>query len=611
MRRLIEHPRFALLELVCAALSAGLIVTQPALGGWPLALMALPWGARLLARRAPLAFTGLEFWLLLFLVTAGIGVWASYSPAAAWSKFWILVSAVIVLGALAVQPRANLWLVAAALCGLGVLLVVYFLLVADLSAIVPDFGFARDLSAAWQVARPQTGSLRLNQNAFAGMFVILFPFYVAVGVRAWRNRRWLHLAWTVGVGLVLLLGLALTSSRAAWVALAGGLSLWAVWYFGGKTLRRPRVQRVLVASVLTLLLAAPVLAVWVVNQPEIRAWLRQIPLFDGGRVRLDLARQAVELAADYPLTGGGLMAFSGLYSRYVLGISDFYLNYAHNFLVDVALEQGFLGLLALIVVYGISLFRLLRPPHTGQPPDSDINSLRWAVLVGFINLGLHSLIDDPLYGEYGTSLLFLLPGLALALRPQLLRVGGWLKPQAAAVGILAAGLGLAGCLPSAQAVFWANLGAVEMARVELAGFPDVRWTDRNTVADLHEAQALLQQARRLDPSNRTAAHRLGLIAFQDGDYEQAIAALTLAAGDRATASRRYSKPLGYSYAWTGNRAHAEELLLHISEARYELQTYNWWWGSQGRPDLADYAAQLESQLARRGAQVISDPLALP
>lgn len=611
MRNLIDQPSFSLLELACAAVSAGLIMALPALGGWPLALMALPWGARLLAGRSPLPRTGLEFWLLLFLATAGVGVWASYTPASAWSKFWILCSAVTVLWTLAAQPRATLWPVAAALCGLGALLVIYFLLVVDLNAIAPDFGFVRELSAAWQAARPQVGSLRLNQNAFAGMFVILFPFCVAVGAHAWRARRWPGLAWAASAGLILLLGLALTSSRAAWAALAAGLSAWAVWHFNAERLRRPHLQRAVMVGAVALLVVAPVLAVWAVDQPNVRAWLRQIPLFDGGRVRLDLARQSLELAADYPLTGGGLMSFSGLYSRYVLGISDFYLNYAHNFLLDVALEQGFLGLLAVAVLYGVPLFRLLRGPAAGQPPDPDTGLLRQATLTSFFCLGLHSLIDNPLYGEYGTPLFLLLPGLALALCPQALSVGAWLKPQAVAAAALAVSLGLASLLPSAQAAFWANLGAVEMARIELAGFPQVRWTDRNTVADLVEAQALLQQARRLDPGNRTASHRLGLIAFQAGDYEQAIAALTLAAGDRTTATRRFSKPLGYSYAWTGNLAQAEELLVHVSEARYELQVYNWWWGTQGRLDLADYAAQLEGRLALLGAEVISDPLARP
>ncbi|MCS6910610.1 MAG: tetratricopeptide repeat protein, partial [Anaerolineales bacterium] len=147
------------------------------------------------------------------------------------------------------------------------------------------------------------------------------------------------------------------------------------------------------------------------------------------------------------------------------------------------------------------------------------------------------------------------------------------------------------------------------ARVELAGFPDVNWNRPRDPAEFRSARAYLEQARRLDPRNRTVAHRLGLLAYQAGDWEQAIAALEMVAG--AEPSRRLAKPLGYCYAWLGDFERAGPLLLRIPEARYELDIYRRWWATQNRPDLVQRADYMERWLAQAGAPLVSDPLADP
>ena len=58
----------------------------------------------------------------------------------------------------------------------------------------------------------------------------------------------------------------------------------------------------------------------------------------------------VILAGDFPFTGGGLGAFSGLYSTYILVIFVPLFTYSHNFFLDVAVEQGWFGLAALVVM---------------------------------------------------------------------------------------------------------------------------------------------------------------------------------------------------------------------------------------------------------------------
>lgn len=145
------------------------------------------------------------------------------------------------------------------------------------------------------------------------------------------------------------------------------------------------------------------------------------------------------------------------------------------------------------------------------------------------------------------------------------------------------------------AAWLADLGAVEMARIELADFPTGKWDDGRDVDRLAPSAALLRQALQFDPQNRTANYRLGLILMLQRDFESALVYLERAyAADRD--HRGIVKVLGYSHAWAGNLDEATQLLARIPEAEHEMRVYVDWWGDQGRADLADRAAQMVAHL---------------
>jgi lipopolysaccharide biosynthesis regulator YciM len=91
-----------------------------------------------------------------------------------------------------------------------------------------------------------------------------------------------------------------------------------------------------------------------------------------------------------------------------------------------------------------------------------------------------------------------------------------------------------------------------------------------------------------DANNRTANHRLGLIAMQRRDFSSAVSYLESAHWINSD-HRAIIKSLGYAYAWSGEFDEATPLLAQILEARQELSTYIWWWQTQGREDLAQNA----------------------
>jgi tetratricopeptide (TPR) repeat protein len=144
-------------------------------------------------------------------------------------------------------------------------------------------------------------------------------------------------------------------------------------------------------------------------------------------------------------------------------------------------------------------------------------------------------------------------------------------------------------------LLYANLGAVQMSRVELKYFPTNHWATAEIVPELETADSSLRSALRFDPDNRTANHRLGLIAMLRGDFESAAGYLEVAL-EQAPEHRGIVKSLGYSYAWLGDFDKAQRLLSEIPEANDELGIYVWWWDVRGRQDLSAKAGQLVSQL---------------
>jgi tetratricopeptide (TPR) repeat protein len=278
----------------------------------------------------------------------------------------------------------------------------------------------------------------------------------------------------------------------------------------------------------------------------------------------------------------------------VLVIPHFFFAYSHNLFLDVALEQGIFGVLAFLAIFITSFWLLIR--------GKQFQNIHWAILASLLVIALHGLLDDALYGEQGTPLLFLSFGLALALtQPQ--------KPTHEEFsisltlehrkklnwGLMAEGIVIIVFLflfrNPILASLYADFGAVQMARVELVGFPTGRWEEGNNLESLATAKRLFDRAIRISPNNRTAYYRLGLIAMLRQDYPDAISNLETAYFE-SPANRGIRKNLGYSYVWAGKFNQATNLLKAIPETRNEMDAYTWWWGTQGRDDLAANAVQV-------------------
>jgi hypothetical protein len=154
MGRLVENRWFIFGELLWFSTAAILWALIPQIGWRLLPLALLPWVVRILARRFPFKRTYFDLLLLIFALTAFMGVWAAYDRESALAKFWLLVAGILLFYSLADQPRDNLWLVAGLISAIGVGVSAFFLLTQDWLENPAKINLVQQAAAWWMGIRP-------------------------------------------------------------------------------------------------------------------------------------------------------------------------------------------------------------------------------------------------------------------------------------------------------------------------------------------------------------------------------------------------------------------------------------------------------------------------
>jgi O-antigen ligase len=597
MNIIVENRWFALADLALVTLAGIGWALAPQLGWWLLPLAILPWVLRLAAGRFPFKRTYFDLLLLIFAMTAFMGVWAAYDRESALAKFWLLVAGILLFYSLAGQPRDNLWLIAGLISATGVGVAAFFLLTHDWQGTPAKIGLIQQAAVWWMGIKPNLVSGDIHRNTAGGMMALSAPFVVALGEFAWREKRLLLSIWVVVAGLLLAVGLLLTTSWGAWIALSAAFGLWLLWSLSRKLAESMDRSAALIFSTAIILVTILAVVVVAITPGGVLALTERLLGPTNGATRLDLAESAIYLMGDFPFTGGGLASFPGLYSHYILGIPFYYYGYSHNIFFDIALEQGVLGLVAFTLIYLLCFWLLLRNLQNSSQP-----TLILALIASLVVILVHGLVDNILYYQWGAMLVFMIPGLVIGIaqptpeqnqedtqfqqqsryRWRSLGIGGTVM-----VAVILVILGIT-YRQTWQASWYANLGAIEMARIDLADFPSGQWKDEYTDALLQPVKQNFLIALGHNPNNRTANHRLGLIAMQRSDFSSAVSYLK-SARQMDSDHRGIIKSLGYAYAWSGEFDQATPLIAQILEARQELSNYIWWWQRQGREDLAQNA----------------------
>jgi Tetratricopeptide repeat len=595
LRRLVDNRWFAITDLLLVMMSAAAWMLIPRFGiGFSLIAL-LPWVLRFLAGHLPFQRTPFDWLIAIFLVTAWVGYWAAYDKSAAWIKVWLVVGAVLLYYSLSAQPKQNLVFLSVLSFCLAVALSLYFCLTYDFA------GNSGRFDIWWMNHRPHVDWPAIDPDYVSGLVLIstilAFYWFWNTGKRSFGSTSVVtRLFLVLGMGMVALV-FVLTLSRAIEVIGLGVVGLWVIWRVSNLFGSNARVRvlfPILVLSYLIVLITFAILG-------QARAVTGSTQSNFGKNSRAELLVRSAYFLVDYPITGAGLASFPGLYSQYILVIPHSYFTNSYNLFLDVAIEQGVTAGSIISILYVGSVFLLSRA--IANDPSNELRVMRWLGLFALFVTIMHGFFYDYHYNGNGTALLFYPLGMAMtgvvnrtsSAEPALQqpKTVSW---HSVIFGALLAVVAVLALNPNRVIALWyANLGAVQMSQVELKDFPTGQWATSDMVHRLEAAASTLQAALQYDPQNQTANYRLGLISMLRHDFKTAQANLETAYQE-APNHRGIIKSLGYCYVWLGNMDKAQTLLDRIPEAQDEMKVYIWWWGAQGRPDLSGNASLMVSRL---------------
>jgi hypothetical protein len=597
LRSLVDNRWFALADLLVVIVSAVAWILIPKLAIWFTLIALLPWVVRLLDGQVPFQRTPLDGLIAIFLITAWVGYCVAYDQSAAWIKFWLLVSAVMLYYALSAQPRQNLGFLSFLSFCFSSVIAIYFFLTYDFTG--SRFGVV----SWWVTHKPKVDWPALNHGNSSGLLLVssIFALNWLWGLRTksvGNVSNVLKLLLILGIGLISFTFL-LAISHGFELIVLGAVGFWMLWKVStwAKSMAGgSHVFPVLVLVYLTVLIVFVYLGpARVPEGPQSSAY--------GGNSRAELLTRSAHFLVDYPITGAGLNSFPGLYSQYMLVIPFPYFSNSHNLFLDVAIEQGLAGGAVFLIIYLTAVWLVSRRIVTAISNESRI--VNWFRLLALLVMLVYGLFYDNLYTGNGTALLFFPLGMAMTgvLHRNHSGEGVVQLPKSLprwnmaiiSLPLLAVILMFGVNINREISQWYANLGALQMSQAELKNFPTNQWETSDMVPRLETAEVTLRAALHYDPRNPTANYRLGLISMLRRDYKSAAANLE-AAYQETPNHRGIIKNLGYSYVWLGDMNRAQKFLDQIPEAQSEMKVYIWWWDTQGRPDLSENAARMVSRL---------------
>jgi tetratricopeptide (TPR) repeat protein len=598
----VDNPRFALADLLLVILSGAAWAIIPRFGTWFTLIALVPWVLRSLNGKPAFQRTPFDPLIALFLLTALSGYWAAYDTATAWIKLWLVMTAVLLYYALCAQPKENHRFISLISFLLGIGISIHFFL-------TYDFGRSGVGAAAWWMDhRPQVSWASIPHGYSSGLLILTgifsFEWLKILKTKAPTHAaRAAQLCAALGMA-VIIAALFITISRDIWLIAIGIPGIYILWWASTSRKLSAVTQKRWIFPVLILAGLAAII-VFMYLGPARRADEATAGDY-GSNSRAEVLSRGAYFLRDYPITGGGLTSFPGLYSQYMLVIPYYYFRNSYNLFLDIAIEQGLPGGLIFAGLYLSSI--ALTSQAIIKAKSQHERRLGWLGLVALLATVLHGLFYDYLYNGAGTALLFYPAGMSLMgviqsgetekeisqARKKIPGLRRARTPVMMGIMLVAVVAFVALNANKGMSAWYANLGAAEMAQVELRDFPANRWMGTEMVPALGKAQNLLRAAVRYDASNLTANYRLGMIAMQGQDFEEASSYLETA-HRLAPEHRGIIKSLGYCYVWLGRLEEAETLLLQIPEANKELHAYITWWSSQDRPDLSDKASMMVSR----------------
>lgn len=275
----------------------------------------------------------------------------------------------------------------------------------------------------------------LGRANFVGAYLALLgPLTLALLLTTHR-RGWRRLWSGLLLGEIIVIGL--TMARSAWLATAVSLSLFALLWWGPQLARRWR--RLAWSGVGLLFLSGPLAVLWL-GQGQLGSTAARLAIWQG----------TLALIKQRPLLGYGADAlgvvFPGVYPPELVYYQgrDFFVDRAHNLLLDWLVIAGLPGLLAFLLV--LSLVVIVVGQSLSQPHPPEKRALLIAILAAVLGNVANNLVSFDVTPTATATWLLMGMGVALATsstcqdRAIVEKLRFW---HGALVGLLLVGLGMA------------------------------------------------------------------------------------------------------------------------------------------------------------------------
>jgi O-antigen ligase len=237
----------------------------------------------------------------------------------------------------------------------------------------------------------------INRNNFAGLIEMIWPLALgltlAMGGRMHSFKAALasdrlnrQALMALGI-IVFLLSLILTRSRAG--IACGFIGFLTYWFMARRGIRMMASQSRLLMGGIVVLLAVYTMSIGI--GPVMKRFLA---IAGDSSSRLDIWRDSLPMVIDYPL-GIGLKGYADVFKVYQhTFVSNKTVIYAHNDYLQLLIETGWIGFIALLGSFLVFLVRCARRIHKLDFREYPLHFyLAVGAFSGLVSIAVHSLFD--------------------------------------------------------------------------------------------------------------------------------------------------------------------------------------------------------------------------
>jgi len=226
----------------------------------------------------------------------------------------------------------------------------------------------------------------VNANQIAGVLAVVIPVAAALALRRdWSAKRWPVILAALAT-LFMLVMLALTQSRGAYMATAIALAVMAL-------LRWPKLRYAIPVVVI-----AVTVVVGMIGPRNVAEMALSDSAVSGLDGRLEIWSRAFYAISDFPFTGIGIGTWNKviptLYPLFSVA-PDAKLDHAHNLLLQVSLDLGLPAFIAYLALFANTIAMLI---ITLRRRAAAVN---WTLAAGTLGaltaMFLHGIVDVPLW----------------------------------------------------------------------------------------------------------------------------------------------------------------------------------------------------------------------